>query len=71
MEMTAIKRQQQFIKLAAAHAKDFKTRVAQHDCENSFPFENIEAMKASGYTNLTIPAELGGGGATVLDLSLA
>ena len=71
MEMTASERQQQFIKLAAAHAEDFKTRVAQHDRENSFPFENVEAMKASGYTNLTVPAELGGGGATSLDFALA
>ena len=71
MEMTASERQQQFIKLAATHAEDFKTRMARHDRENSFPFENIEAMKASGYTNLTVPVELGGGGATPLDFALA
>ena len=64
MELTASERQQQFLKLAATHAEDFKTRVVQHDRENSFPFENVEAMKASGYTNLTVPVELGGGGAT-------
>ncbi len=64
MEMTASERQQQFLKLAATHAEDFKTRVVQHDRENSFPFENVEALKASGYTNLTVPVELGGGGAT-------
>jgi alkylation response protein AidB-like acyl-CoA dehydrogenase len=71
MELTGTKRQQHFIELAAAHAEDFKTRVAQHDRENSFPFENVEAMKASGYTNMTVPAELGGGGVSVLDLTLA
>ena len=47
MEMTASERQQHFINLAATHADDFKTRVTQHDRENSFPFENIEAMKTS------------------------
>src|SRR5262249_35835794 len=47
------------------------TRVTQHDRENTFPFENVAAMKASGYTNLTVPAELGGGGADLLDLILA
>ena len=57
--------------MAAAHAEDFKTRVAQHDRENSFPFENVEAMKASGYTAMTVPEELGGGGANVLDFTLA
>jgi alkylation response protein AidB-like acyl-CoA dehydrogenase len=71
MDPQDTERQQQFIKLAATHAEDFKTRVTQHDRENSFPFENIEAMKASGYTNLTAPAELGGGGATPLDFALA
>ncbi|MGA2411550.1 MAG: acyl-CoA dehydrogenase family protein [Candidatus Binataceae bacterium] len=71
MEMTAIERQEHFVKLAATHADDFKTRVTQHDRENSFPFENIQAMKASGYLNMTLPAELGGGGANPMDLVLA
>jgi alkylation response protein AidB-like acyl-CoA dehydrogenase len=71
METTASERQQRFLKLAATHADDFKTRVAQHDRENSFPFENIEALKKSGYLKLTLPAELGGGGANVKDLVLA
>jgi alkylation response protein AidB-like acyl-CoA dehydrogenase len=71
MEMTAIERQQHFIKLAVTHADDFKTRVTQHDRENSFPFENIEAMKTSGYLNMTLPAELGGGGANLIDFVLA
>jgi alkylation response protein AidB-like acyl-CoA dehydrogenase len=71
MGMTANERQQHFLDLAAAHAEDFKTRVAQHDRENSFPFENVTAMKASGYTSMTIPTELGGGGATLLDFILA
>src|SRR5262245_43952959 len=64
-------RQQHFLALAAAHAEDFQTRVAQHDRENSFPFENVAAMRASGYTTMTAPAELGGGGASVLDVVLA
>jgi len=64
-------RQKKFLAIAAAHAEDFKTRVAQHDRENSFAHENVAAMKASGYTNMTAPAELGGGGADVLDEVLA
>src|SRR3989442_15303101 len=71
MELTGTERHQHFIELAAAHAEDFRTRVAQHDRENTFPFENVEAMKASGYTAMTVPEELGGGGANVLDLVLA
>ena len=71
MGKIATGRQQHFINLAAAHAEDFKKRVAQHDRENSFPFENVQAMKESGYTNMTVPEELGGGGANVLDVVLA
>lgn len=71
MEAARAKRQQRFVEIAAAHAEDFKTRVAQHDRDNTFPFENVEAMKASGYTNMTAPEELGGGGADVFDLVLA
>ena len=71
METQGIERQQHFLELAATHAEDFKPRVAQHDRENTFPFENVEAMKASGYTSMTVPAELGGGGVNVLDFALA
>src|SRR6266540_3322056 len=71
MGMTGTERQQHFIELAATHAEDFKTRVTQHDRENTFPFENVKAMKDSGYTNMTMPAELGGGGVNVLDFALA
>ena len=71
MKLDENERQQHFLHLAAVHADDFKSRVTQHDRENSFPFENIDAMKASGYTNMTAPSELGGGGISVLDFALA
>src|ERR1700686_4057883 len=64
-------RQRKFITIATEHAEDFKARVGEHDRENSFPHENVAAMKASGYTNMTAPAELGGGGADILDEVLA
>ena len=63
--------QQHWYDLAAMHADDFATRAEQHDRENTFPFENFEAMKASGYTNMPIPEELGGGGASMLDVCIA
>jgi len=71
MEMTATEQQQRFLDLAAAHADNFKTRVTQHDRDNSFPFENVEAMKASGYLAMTLPREFGGGGASLMDFVLA
>ena len=60
-----------WVELAGRHADDFATRAAQHDRDNSFPVENFAAMKASGYTNMPIPEELGGGGASLLDMCLA
>ena len=71
MDAVRAERQQRFVEMAAAHAEDFKARVAQHDRDNTFPFENVAAMKASGYTNITAPEELGGGGADIFDLVLA
>ncbi len=71
MQAPRTERQQRFIDMAATHAEDFKTRVAEHDQESSFPHENVEAMKASGYTALIVPEELGGAGATPLEICLA
>lgn len=71
MTLAGIEQPRRFTELATSHAEDFKSRVAQHDRENSFPFENVAAMKASGYTNMTVPMELGGGGANLLDFILA
>jgi alkylation response protein AidB-like acyl-CoA dehydrogenase len=63
--------QTHWIQVAAQHADDFADRAVHHDRENSFPFENFDAMRASGYTNMAIPSELGGGGASLLDICLA
>jgi alkylation response protein AidB-like acyl-CoA dehydrogenase len=71
MPAPTTERQQRFLDIAAAHAEDFTTRVAEHDRDSSFPHENVEAMKASGYTTLIVPEELGGGGASPIDFTLA
>lgn len=71
MEQAMTASQRRWVELAAQHADDFATRAAQHDRENSFPFENYEALKASGYTSMPIPEELGGGGASLLDICYA
>ncbi len=71
MQAKLTERQQRFVAMAAAHADDFHTRVAQHDLDSSFPHENVAAMKASGYSALVVPEALGGGGVTPLDLALA
>ena len=60
-------RERRFIDLAGELADDFVQRAARHDEEGSFPFENYERLKSSGYTRLTIPESLGGLGATMLE----
>src|SRR5580692_9285864 len=60
-------REQRFLDMAAEMADDFAKRAAIHDEEASFPFENYERLKESGYTRLIIPESLGGLGATLLE----
>ena len=63
--------QQVWFDMAAKHADDFTGRAEQHDADGSFPLKNYEEMKASGYTNMPIPVEMGGGGANLLDICIA
>lgn len=60
-------REQRFIDLAATLADDFAQRAARYDEEESFPYENYARLKETGYTVLTIPEELGGLGASILE----
>jgi alkylation response protein AidB-like acyl-CoA dehydrogenase len=59
-------REQRFLDLAATLADDFAPRAARYDEEASFPHENYARLRESGYTILTIPEELGGLGASML-----
>ena len=58
---------EQLIELAGALADDFAGRAGEHDRANSFPFENIAALKQAGYTALLVPPQHGGLGAGLLD----
>jgi alkylation response protein AidB-like acyl-CoA dehydrogenase len=64
-------RQTEFIALADRHAARFGERAAQHDRDNTFPFENFRELHESGYLALTVPEEYGGRGANPLELALA
>ena len=60
-------REQRFIDLAATLADEFAPRAAEYDEKGEFPYENYVRMRETGYTILTIPEELGGMGASVLE----
>lgn len=53
---------------ARAHAADFRTRADEHDRENTFPHENYDAMKASGYSTMTLDPQYSGEGVNLLEL---
>jgi alkylation response protein AidB-like acyl-CoA dehydrogenase len=64
-------RQQRFIALADQLAGRLAERAAVHDRDGSFPFENYADLHAAGYLRLAMPAEFGGEGADVLEMTLA
>jgi alkylation response protein AidB-like acyl-CoA dehydrogenase len=49
---------------------EFQKREPELDQLNSFPYQNIEDLKEIGYTTLTLPKELGGGGISLTDFLL-
>jgi alkylation response protein AidB-like acyl-CoA dehydrogenase len=63
-------RQRELVDLAGELADRFAERAAEHDREATFPFANYDDMRAAGYLGLTVPEELGGRGATLLELIL-
>ncbi|MGI8926545.1 MAG: acyl-CoA dehydrogenase family protein [Tepidiformaceae bacterium] len=61
-------REVRLLERARTHARDFALRADEHDRDNSFPFENYEAMKASGYSTMTLDPKYGGEGVNLLEL---
>lgn len=48
---------------------DFATRAAAHDADGSFPFENFATLHRHGLLAAALPADLGGGGASLAELA--
>lgn len=60
------------VSLAEEHAEAFAKTADEHDRDASFPFDNWDAMKASGYLAGCVPEEFGGLGVTSIhDIMLA
>jgi alkylation response protein AidB-like acyl-CoA dehydrogenase len=49
-----------YVELCEEHAADFATRADEHDRDGSFPFENLDALQASGVLSAALPVEYGG-----------
>jgi alkylation response protein AidB-like acyl-CoA dehydrogenase len=64
-------KQQDIVDLAGRLGDLFAERAAAHDRENTFPSENYDDLRDSGYLLLTVPEELGGRGASLSELVLA
>jgi alkylation response protein AidB-like acyl-CoA dehydrogenase len=46
----------------------FAERAAEHDRENTFPFQNYEDLREVGFLRLSVPEELGGVGAGLAEI---
>uniref|UniRef100_UPI0030B81CA2 acyl-CoA dehydrogenase family protein n=1 Tax=Ancrocorticia populi TaxID=2175228 RepID=UPI0030B81CA2 len=38
------------------------SRAVKHDAENTFPFDDLEDLRAAGYLAAYVPTEFGGAG---------
>ncbi len=63
--------QKKLVALAAELADTFATRAAADEWEGHFHLENFADLRRAGYLTLTVPRELGGQGASLLDVTLA
>jgi alkylation response protein AidB-like acyl-CoA dehydrogenase len=71
VQLCLSERERSAVDLAGRLADEFAERAAEHDRDASFPFENYDRMREEGYLGLTVPEELGGMGAGLLELILA
>ncbi|WP_207368351.1 acyl-CoA dehydrogenase family protein [Heyndrickxia coagulans] len=56
------------LELIQTLAGPFSERAAANDLEGRFAFENIQDLKETGYTKLTVPQNYGGGGISLYEL---
>jgi alkylation response protein AidB-like acyl-CoA dehydrogenase len=52
-------------------AEEFRLLAAEHDRTGKFPFNNYSRMRETGYLRAPVPAELGGAGASLLEMCRA
>lgn len=57
--------------IARALADEFRPRAAEYDRAGTFPAENYERMRETGYLKALVPEDLGGLGATMPEIARA
>ena len=62
---------QEIVELADVLVPALAERAAGNDEADAFCHEDFDDLVAAGYTAITVPAELGGAGASALDLVAA
>ncbi len=67
MDFPRTKSQDALVATARVLAAGFSERAAAHDRAGDFPFENYADLRAAGLPALSVPAEFGGMGASLLD----
>ncbi|MGH2509435.1 MAG: acyl-CoA dehydrogenase family protein, partial [Ktedonobacteraceae bacterium] len=67
----ATERQKRILAMADELAERFLQRANEGEWEGRFPYENYRDLHDAGYLRLTVPRELGGWGADVVEVALA
>ena len=67
----ATESQKRLVALAGELADTFAKRASEYEWAGRFPYENYRDLHEAGYLKLTVPRELGGEGANVLEVALA
>ncbi|MCS4486032.1 acyl-CoA dehydrogenase family protein [Staphylococcus americanisciuri] len=60
--------QRKWIQKLESQRSQFQSYAQLNDEQSRFPYENIQWLVDSGYTQLTLPKEYGGAGATIEDM---
>ncbi|HTZ35647.1 MAG TPA: acyl-CoA dehydrogenase family protein [Stellaceae bacterium] len=71
MDFALSERQRDLQRRCRALAADFATRAAAHDRDASHPVENYARLREEGFLALTVAVAWGGGGASLLDHTVA
>jgi alkylation response protein AidB-like acyl-CoA dehydrogenase len=64
-----IERSSTFVDTAAAVGAEIAAFTSRHDQEGTFVDEGLQALREAGLLALGVPAELGGGGASIRDIA--